>query len=129
MTGSSVKLGFFKLSVANLEEALEFWRSAFGFETVASFDEEHFCEQVLALPGQECGPNLMLVQWKTPREVSMGSAHGPVGLVCEDIRLSLEHAKAAGAAVELDVFDAGGVLVAMMRAPQGHEIELVQFAG
>ena len=58
----STRLGFFKLNVTDLEAALTFWREAFGFAVTMSFDEPDFREHVLALPGQNGGPNLMLVQ-------------------------------------------------------------------
>jgi predicted enzyme related to lactoylglutathione lyase len=126
MSAPRAKLSFFKLKVEDLDEALAFWREAFGFEVTATFDEPEFLEHILALPGQEAGPNLMLVQNKVATDVTVGPGHGPLGLVCEDIEASYSHALRCGAASMLAPFDAGGVKVAIIRAPQGHEVELVQ---
>ena len=129
MTTPQVRLGFFKLNVSDMEPALAFWQGAFGFEVSATFDEPEFYEHVLALPGQDMGPNLMLVEYKGGRDASVGPGHGPVGLVCDDIRASFDHALACGAEKLTEVFEAGGVRIAMLRSPQGHEIELVQLPG
>lgn len=124
-----VRLSFFKLNVSDLESALAFWRAAFGFEVTTSFDEPEFREHVLALPGQDGGPSLMLVQYKDGRDVAVGPGHGPVGLVCSDIQASHDHALACDAEKMTGVFEAGGVKIALLKSPQGHEIELVQLPG
>jgi len=126
MTAPSVRLGFFKLNVPDMEPALSFWRGAFGFEVTATFDEPEFFEHVLALPGQEAGPNLMLVTYKDGRDARVGTGHGPVGLICEEIQASHDRALAWDAEKLTGVFEAGGVRIAVLKSPQGHEIELVQ---
>jgi lactoylglutathione lyase len=129
MTAPPVRLGFFKLNVPEMEPALAFWREAFGFQVAMSFEEPDFAEHVLALPGQELGPNLMLVEFKDRRDVAPSPGQGPVGLVCDDIAASHERALACGAEVLTGVFEAAGVKIALLRSPQGHEIELVQLPG
>lgn len=126
MTAPKIRLGFFKLNVPEMEPALAFWREAFGFAVVQTFDEESFVEHILALPGQEAGPNLLLVQSKNGREAKVGTGHGPIGLICDDIAASYDKALASGAIRITDIFDAGGVMVAMLTSPEGHEIELIQ---
>ena len=126
MSAPPTRLGFFKLNVPEMEPALAFWREAFGFAVTMSFEEPDFAEHVLALPGQETGPNLMLVEYRDRRDVTPGPGHGPVGLICEDIAASHERALACGAQSLTGVFEAGGVKVALLRSPQGHEIELVE---
>jgi lactoylglutathione lyase len=121
-----VRLSFFKLNVPDLEAALSFWRAAFGFEVTISFDEPEFREHVLALSEQPAGPNLMLVQYKDGRAVGVGPGHGPVGLVCSDIQTSHDRALSCEAEKVTGVFEAGGVKIAVLKSPQGHEIELVQ---
>ena len=121
-----IRLGFFKLNVLQMEPALTFWRDAFGFAITATFDEPEFFEHVLALPGQDAGPSLMLVAYKDGRDARVGPGHGPVGLVCDDIQASHDRALACNAETLTGVFEAGGVRIAMLRSPQGHEIELVQ---
>jgi lactoylglutathione lyase len=126
MTAPPARLGFFKLNVPEMAAALAFWREAFGFVVTMSFEEPDFAEHVLALPGQEQGPNLMLVEYRDRRDVSPGPGHGPVGLICDDIAASRERTLACGAEALTGVFEAGGVKIALLRSPQGHEIELVQ---
>ena len=125
-TSPRARLAFFKLNTADLEAALHFWSTAFGFAVTTTFEEADFTEHMLALPGQEDGPNLILLQQKGPEVVQQGSAHGPVGLVCNDITASYAHAIECGAGVLLPPFEAGGAKVAMLKTPEGHEIELVQ---
>ncbi len=124
-----IRLGFFKLNVPEMEPALAFWRDAFGFAIAQTFDEEAFLEHMLALSGQEAGPNLLLVAWKDGRDCGVGPGHGPVGLICDDIEASHARALAAGARALTGIFDAGGVEVVMMNSPQGHEIELIRLPG
>lgn len=124
-----IRLGFCKLNVADMEPALAFWQGAFGFQVAATFDEPDFFEHVLALPGQEAGPNLMLVRYKDGRDVRVGPGHGAVGLICDDIQASHDLALACDAEKVTGVFEAGGVRIAVLRSPQGHEIELIQLPG
>ena len=121
-----IRLGFFKLNVAEMEPALTFWREAFGFQVSGTVDEPEFFEKVLALPDQPAGPNLMLVQYKDGRDASVGPGHGPVGLICDDIHASHDRALACDAEKVTGVFEAAGVRIAVLKSPQGHEIELIQ---
>lgn len=121
-----LRLAFFKLNVPDLEAATAFWRAAFGFAVTTSFDEPEFRENILALPDQAGGPSLMLVQYKDGRNVSVGPGHGPVGLVCSDIQAIHDHALACDAEKVTGVFEAAGIKIAVLKSPQGHEIELIQ---
>jgi predicted enzyme related to lactoylglutathione lyase len=126
MAAPPARLGFFKLNVPEMAPALAFWREAFGFAVTMSFDQPDFAEHVLALPGQEPGPNLMLVEYKDRRDVTPGPGHGPVGLICDDIAASHRRALDCGAEILTGVFEVEGVRIALLRSPQGHEIELVE---
>ena len=128
MTAPTARLAFFKLNVPDLEQATAFWREAFGFEVLTRFDEAEFREHVMAIPSDGPAPNLMLVQYKDGRDVTVGGGHGPVGLVCNDIRASFDQAVAKGASEVSDVFEAAGIKIAVLKSPQGHEIELIQMA-
>ena len=128
MPAPTARLAFFKLNVPDLEAATTFWRDAFGFEVLTRFDEADFREHVMAIPSEGAAPNLMLVQYKDGRDVAVGPGHGPVGLVCEDIRASYDQALARGAQKVTDVFEAAGIEIAVLNSPQGHEIELIQLA-
>ena len=126
MSAARVTLAFFKLNVANMDAMLKFYGDAFGFAIVATYDIPEFLEHVLALPGQENGPNLMLVEYKDGRNVTAGPGHGPVGLFTDDIAVLHDQALQAGARQVTGVFSAGDVQLAVLLDPEGHEIELVQ---
>ena len=130
MPDPTLSLAFFKLNVPEIVPALAFWREAFGFEVTQTFDEADFLEKVLALPGQPNGPSLMLVAYKDGRDVTVGHGHGAVGLQCSDIDAAHERALKAGAIKGTGVMTVtGGIKVAVLHSPQGHEIELVQLPG
>lgn len=130
MPDNTIRLSFMKLNVAEMEPALAFWRDAFGFAVRGTYDEPHFLEHILALPGQEDGPSLMLVQPKPVGDVSIGPGHGPLGFQCSDIVTALESALAAGGVKTMEITEvAPGIRVCLVKSPQGHEIELVQAGG
>ncbi len=127
MSEPTLRVAFFKLNVPEIGPALAFWREAFGFQVVQTYDEAEFLEQILALPGQANGPNLMLVAYKDGRDVTVGHGHGAVGLQCGDIGAAHERALAAGAKEGTRIMTVGeGIKVAVLHSPEGHEIELVQ---
>jgi lactoylglutathione lyase len=130
MAPSSTHLAFFKLNVPEIVPALAFWREGFGFEVAQTYDEAEFLEKILHLPGQESGPNLMLVAYKDGRDVTVGHGHGAVGLQCSDIAAAHERALKAGARKGTGIITVGGnIKVAVLHSPEGHEIELVQLPG
>jgi lactoylglutathione lyase len=122
----TARLAFFKLNVPDMDAALAFWNAGFGFAVTQTFDEPEFLEHIMAVPGQESGPSLILVRFKDGRDVSPGPGHGPVGFQVDDIDAAHAQALTAGAERLTGVFAVGAVKVAMLRSPGGHEIELVQ---
>lgn len=126
MTEPSIRLSFFKLNTADMAAALEFYRATFGFTITMTFDEPEFLEHVLGLPGQEAGPNLLLVEYKDGRDVKPGPGHGPVGFNTDNIEALYDNAVTNGAKPVVPVFNMDGVKVAILADPEGHEIELVQ---
>jgi len=121
-----MRLSFVKLNVEQMEPALAFWQEAFGFELVKTFDEDHFLEHILALPGEGPSMDLMLVRHKDGRRIETGNGYGPVGLVCDDIEAAHGKAIACGALETLAIFEVAGMKVSILVSPQGHEIELLQ---
>lgn len=127
---NTIQLSFIKINVADMEGALTFWQSAFGFQLTQTYDEPTFKEHILALPDQPGGLSLMLVQPKENTDLSIGGGHGPIGLNVDDIVTTLENALAAGGNKTMDITEVvPGVRVCLLRSPQGHEIELVQVGG
>lgn len=130
MAENAIRLAFIKINVEDMEGALAFWRSAFGFEVRQTYDEPTFLEHIMNLPDQPSGPSLMLVKPKAEMDMSVGGGHGPIGITCDDIVTTLENALAAGGTKIMDITEvAPGVRVCLLTAPQGHEIELVQAGG
>ena len=126
MPSPSVKLNFFKLNTPDMARALAFYRESFGFAVTQTFDEVDFVEHIMQLPGQHGGPSLLLVWYKDGRDVTPGPGHGPVGLMTDDIEESFARLIAAGATQVVPVSEMGPVKFAMLRDPDGHELELVQ---
>jgi hypothetical protein len=95
----------------------------------ATFDEPEFLETgPRALPGQEGGPNLMLVQYKDDREFRVG--HGPrrVGLVSRRLeRPSHDRALACDAGeARRGVRGRAASRIAVLNSPTGHRDRTVQ---
>ncbi len=61
MPSPYARLAFFKLNVPDMAKALAFYAKVFEFKVIQSFDEDDFLEHIMAIPGQEAGPNLLLV--------------------------------------------------------------------
>ncbi len=126
MTDSGASLVFFKLFVPEMAPALAFWCDAMGFEVRDTFEDERLLEKILALPGQDGAPSLLLVNWKDGRDVTVGNGHGPIGIQVRDIEAARDHAMAAGAQEGRGLVEHPGVKLCFFFSPQGHEIELVQ---
>jgi catechol 2,3-dioxygenase-like lactoylglutathione lyase family enzyme len=126
MPAPSSRLNFFKLNTPDMERALTFYREGFGFAVTQSFDEADFVEHIMELPGQKGGPSLLLVWYKDRRDVTPGPGHGPVGFMTDDIDASFVSLLAAGAEAVVPVTAMGPVKFALLRDPDGHELELVQ---
>ena len=127
MPASTIRLSFVKLNTSDMDGALDFWSRAFGFRLRQTYDEPGFLEHIMEIPDQPGGLSLMLVQPKPVTATAPGTAHGPLGLTCDDIVTTLESALAAGGRKTMDITEvAPGVRVCLLVSPQGHEIELVQ---
>jgi lactoylglutathione lyase len=118
-------LGFFKLTVDDLEAMIGFYRAAFGFQERERLDFPHLEEAMLVLPGQQF--NLVLCSWKDGRETVMGNGFGPLGLVTRDVEGAYKHALSCGATSERAPVDVGANRISFVLDPEGHQIELIQF--
>ena len=126
MPAPTAQLAFFKLNVSDMDVMLQFYAKAFGFAVTMSFNEAEFLEHIMGLPEQQAGPNLLLVAYKDGRTITLGNGHGPVGFTVTDMESAFAAAMDAGASVVLEPFAMGQTRVAMLKDPEGHEIELVQ---
>jgi len=120
------RLNFFKLVVRDAEAMTAFYRDTFGFETRSRFELPGIIEVMLALPGEAF--TLVLYQNTDGREVTIGTGHGPVGFLTGDVDGAYAHALAAGAKDERAPFDLPGMRIAFVRDPEGHQIEMIEFA-
>ena len=121
-----LKLNFFKLIVTDLPRMIEFYVAAFGFEIRNRVVMPGLEEVMLALPAEQF--NLVLYHWTDGREIQVGNAHGPVGLITRDVDSAFAHAIAHGAIARRPPFDLPGTRIAFLADPEGHEIELITFS-
>jgi predicted enzyme related to lactoylglutathione lyase len=124
-TAPSVRFGFVKFVVGDLEAMRSFYERAFGLVVAQTVDLPDIVELILRRPGEEAGFSLILYWPKAGGEVSVGSAHGPIGLYVRDVDAAYAHAVAQGATPHREPWDATGMRVAFVLDPEGREIELV----
>lgn len=119
------KLSFLKLIVRDLERTRRFYERTLGFAQVGFFDTPDFLEAILSQPGADF--QMMLLQYKDGRDISEALRHGPTGFFTDQIeavhaRLVAEGAVDKGGVIVVE----GGIKVALLDDPEGHEIELCQ---
>lgn len=125
---ADAKLAFFKLIVRDLGTARHFYEQALGFAVKDVFDTPEFGEVILTQG--DGGTSLILFAWKDGRDTPDARGHGPTGFVCADIEAAHAALVAAGATPKGPVLAVeGGIRVAFLDDPEGHEIELCQFPG
>jgi lactoylglutathione lyase len=121
----SVRFGFVKFVVGDLEAMRAFYERAFGLVVAQTIDLPDIVELVMRKPGEEAGFSLILYWPKAGGKVAVGSAHGPLGLYVRDVDAAFAHAVAQGAAPHREPWDATGMRVAFVLDPEGREIELI----
>jgi lactoylglutathione lyase len=126
MVVTQAKLSFFKLIVSDLESLRSFYVAALGFEETMLYDTPAFRESILCQPGGAV--SLILLAYKDGRALPDARAHGPAGFACDDLAAAHAALVAAGAKAKGPVLEVeGGIAVAFLEDPEGHEIELCQF--
>lgn len=123
--GLGMALGFLKLVVDDLEAMVTFYGEAFGFAVRDRIDMPEIEEAMLVQPGQTF--NLVLLRWKDGRTLTIGNAHGPIGMTTRSVDQTFAHALASGATAERQPYDLGPMRIAFVLDPEGHEIELIEF--
>ena len=121
----SVRFGFVKFVVKDLETMRRFYERAFGLAVAQTVDLPDIVELILRKPGEDASFSLILYWPKAGGDVAVGSAHGPLGLYVRDVDAAYAHAVAEGAAPHREPWDAGAMRVAFVLDPEGREIELV----
>lgn len=120
---------FVKLIVTDLDAMVDFYGRAFGLVAVRTIEMDHLKEVILQRSADDRGPSLILYHDKTCPNLTVGTAHGPIGLAVEDVDRAFEQAVTQGAAPVREPFDVPGMRVAFVNDPEGHEIEMIRFTG
>jgi lactoylglutathione lyase len=124
-TPISVRMGFVKFVVQDLEKMRSFYERAFGLVVAQTIDLPDIVELVMRRPGEEGGFSLILYWPKAGGDVAVGNAHGPLGLYVRDVDIAFAHAVKEGAAPHREPWDATGMRVAFVLDPEGRELELI----
>ena len=124
-TPISVRMGFVKFVVQDLEKMRSFYERAFGLVVAQTIDLPDIMELVMRRPGEESGFSLILYWPKTGGNVTVGNAHGPLGLYVRDVDIAFAHAVKEGATPHREPWDATGMRVAFVLDPEGRELELI----
>ena len=122
----ALPIGFIKFNVADQDKMVAFYEKAFGLtlQKVAA-DNAQIKEIILTNPK---GMDLALVHYKDGRKIAIGSAEGPIGFYIKDdkgVDDAYASAMAAGATSKSKPGGAGGLRVAIVADPEGHEIEIL----
>ena len=118
-------LGFVKFNVADQPKMVDFYEKAFGLTLQKTVDNPQITEIILTNPK---GLDLALVHYKDNRKIAIGSAEGPIGFYLKDdkaVDAAYASAMAAGATSKSKPGGGGGLRVATVSDPEGHEIELL----
>ena len=115
---------FVKLTVADIDAATAFFESGFGLTHADTVDTPTFREHVMT--GPKGAMTIVLFHWKDGRAIDTGNGYGPVGMVSRDLDADLARALAAGAKQKGETVQFGPARIAFVRAPEGHEIEIMQ---
>lgn len=122
---SVAKFSFFKLIVRDLERSRSFYERALGFVQEDYFDTPDFLESVMRQPGADFA--MMILAYKDGRDISGAVGHGPTGFFTDDVEAAHAKLVAEGALDKTGIFEvAGGIRLALLDDPDGHEIEICQ---
>ena len=131
----SVRMGFVKFVVRDLAAMRSFYERAFGLAVSQTIDLPDITELVMRRPGEDSGFALILYWPKDGAkdgpedgEVTVGTAHGPLGLFVRDVDAAYAHAVNEGATPHREPWDATGMRVAFVLDPEGRELELISMA-
>ena len=121
----SVRMGFVKFVVRDLQAMRSFYERAFGLAVAQTIELPDIVELVMRRPGDETGFSLILYWNRDGREVAVGSAHGPLGLYVRDVDAAFAHAVEVGATPHRALWDTDAMRVAFVLDPDGRELELI----
>ncbi|MGE3141779.1 MAG: VOC family protein [Hyphomonadaceae bacterium] len=121
-------IGGIGIAVRDLAKAADFYKRGLGMEQKAEINIEHLEEIILSF-GR--GASLILMRYKDGQERSMNEEAQKICMQFDDVKSVVASIRAAGGEITQEpspsaVFDNN--LVGFARDPDGHVIELIQFA-
>jgi catechol 2,3-dioxygenase-like lactoylglutathione lyase family enzyme len=117
-----LSLGFVKFNVCDLAAMEAFYVQALGMAVQKRLEFPGLTEIILS----NGGCDLALVRYHDGREVQLGTANGPIGVYLNDVDGAYDRAIAAGASSRQTPVSKGGIRVAFVADPEGHEIEFLR---
>lgn len=123
MTTPAVRLGFFKITVADAIATQRFYEEAFGMIASEPIIGPGFREHVLKTPDEACG---FVLYQKDGLTITRGNSYGPIGFYVPDLKAALARAEAAGAKRQGEPQHFGEAYFVFLASPDGHIIELIE---
>jgi catechol 2,3-dioxygenase-like lactoylglutathione lyase family enzyme len=117
-----LSLGFVKFNVSDLAAMEAFYVEALGMTVQKRLEFPGLTEIILSSGGAD----LALVRYDDGRDISLGSASGPIGIYLNDVDGAYDRAIAAGGTSRQPPTSMGGIRVALVADPEGHEIEFLR---
>lgn len=127
-TADTPQIGFFKLTVSDLDKSRAFYEAAFGMTAGSPIVQRDLSEQVMKSPENSFAVTLLQYADGRAIETADGSVGAPpfyVGFYVRDMPASIARAEAAGAKLLRGPDYFGQVSFAFLKSPDGHVIELI----
>lgn len=118
------RLAFIKLVVDDLPRMLAFYETL-GFTSTNRFENAEMEEILLKQDGADFLFCLMRI--KAGKPAGAVATVGTIGFVTDDIGAAVDQAIDSGATLAHAVFEIQGTQIALVRDPEGNEIEFVEF--
>ena len=126
---TAASFAFTKIIVRDIDGAEAFYGRVLGLKNVRTVEFPELVEKLLAAPGQEAGPFLVLYHEFDGPPLSHGNAWGPVGFQVADVDATYGAALAGGGKADMEPFNFEDVRVAMFFDPEGHRVEVMGSPG
>lgn len=126
---TAASFAFTKIIVRDVEGSVDFYGKVLGLKLVQTVELEGLVEKLLAAPGQEAGPFLVLYHEYEGAPLRHGNAWGPIGYQVADVDATYAVALAAGGQADMEPFNYEDIRIAMFLDPEGHKVELMGSPG
>ena len=126
---TAASFAFTKIIVRDVDGAEAFYGKILGLKNVRTVEFPELVEKLLAAPGQEAGPFLVLYHEYAGPPLHHGNAWGPIGFQVADVDATYAAALAGGGSADMEPFNFEDIRVAMFFDPEGHRVELMGSPG